>query len=284
MEGIQDVCQTHMYMGTKEVFAMMTVRQPAVAGRFYPANPEALRIELRQYLQAAAAHAPVPKAIIVPHAGYIYSGPIAASAYARLTEARGRIRCVVLLGPAHWVPLHGVAVSSATAFATPLGSIPIDQPALARIMALPQVSVQDEAHAPEHSLEVQLPFLQTVLDDFALVPIVVGEATPPQVGEVLELLWNGPQTLIVVSSDLSHYYDYDTAQRLDQATARAIEALRPQDIRAKQACGRHAITGLLHVARQRGLHAATIDLRNSGDTAGPREQVVGYGAFVFAEP
>jgi AmmeMemoRadiSam system protein B len=262
---------------------MSKIRKPAVAGQFYPADPDDLRAVIARYLQEAPAGVPAPKAMIVPHAGYLYSGPVAASAYACLAAARHRVTSVVLLGPAHWVLLHGLAASHATFFATPLGMIPVDEHLIDAVTVLPQVHIMEEAHASEHSLEVQLPFLQEVLNDFSLVPLVVGEATPEEVGEVLDTLWDGAETCVVISSDLSHYYEYHAAQRIDRATSRAIEALRPQDIRAEQACGRHAVRGLLQVARQRGLHAMTLDLRNSGDTAGPRDRVVGYGAYVFTE-
>jgi len=263
---------------------MSTVRAPAVAGMFYPDDPEELRATVRQYLQAAhPEEGPPPKAVIAPHAGYIYSGPIAASAYARVARGRGRIHRVVLLGPAHRVGFRGLAASHADAFATPLGLVPVDTATVQRLTALPQVRYLDEAHALEHSLEVHLPFLQEVLDDFTMVPLVVGEASPKEVDEVLEALWDGPETLIVISSDLSHYHDYETARRLDAKTSRAIESLRPQDIYYEHACGRNPINGLLKAARDHGLHAATIDLRNSGDTAGPKDQVVGYGAYVFEE-
>jgi MEMO1 family protein len=260
---------------------MTAIRTPVVAGSFYPATTRELRATITAYLKGAHAAGPIPKAIIAPHAGYIYSGPVAASAYAHLAAVRGTIRRVVLLGPAHRDACKGLAASSAEAFATPLGTVPVDRQALARVLALPQVQILNEAHALEHSLEVHLPFLQEVLGAVTLIPLVVGEATPEEVGEVLDVLWDGPETLIVISSDLSHYYDYDTARRLDQATSRAIEALRPQDIRSEQACGRNPINGLLYAARKHGLHARTVDLRNSGDTAGPRDEVVGYGAYVF---
>lgn len=262
---------------------MSPVRRPAVAGSFYPANAQQLRRMIADYLQAVRVSGPTPKAIIAPHAGYIYSGPVAASAYAPLATARALIRRVVLLGPAHRVPFRGLAASSATGFATPLGTVPVDREALAQVLTLPQVRVLDEAHAQEHSLEVQLPFLQEVLTDFSIVPLVVGDAAPADVSAVLDVLWDGAETLIVVSSDLSHYYDYDTAQRLDQATSRAIEQLRLQDIQAEQACGRIPVQGLLHAARTHGLRVRTLDLRNSGDTAGPRDAVVGYGAYALIE-
>lgn len=260
---------------------MTAVRNPAVAGMFYPAEPGKLQIMVGNFLTGTKAKASVPKAIIAPHAGYIYSGPVAASAYACIAPACDTVNRVVLLGPAHRVPFWGLALSSAGHFATPLGNVSIDKEGVAKISSLPQVQVFDQAHEQEHSLEVHLPFLQTVLDHFTLVPLAVGEASPEEVGGVLELLWGGPETLIVVSSDLSHYHDYETARRMDSATSRAIEELRSQDIKYDHACGRNPVNGLLYVARERGMKATTIDLRNSGDTAGPRDQVVGYGAYVF---
>jgi AmmeMemoRadiSam system protein B len=252
---------------------------------FYPADPEELRQTVDGYLQDALARQPeepgVPKAIIAPHAGYVYSGPVAASAYARLIPAHDKIHRVILLGPSHRVPFRGIATSSATHFITPLGQIPLDRALIEQLEQLPQVVRMDQAHAYEHSLEVHLPFLQEVLDRFTLVPLVVGDATPEEVSEVLDAVWDGPETLIVVSSDLSHYHDYETARQLDTATSRAIEALQPEAIQYESACGRNPVNGLLELARRKGLHAKTIDLRNSGDTAGPRDQVVGYGAYVF---
>lgn len=260
---------------------MSQVRNPAVAGLFYPDNPQKLRGMLADYLGAVHATDSVPKAIIAPHAGYIYSGPVAASAYARISPARGTITLVVLLGPAHRVGFHGLALSSADYFQTPLGRVKVDQEAVKKISRLPQLQVMDVAHAQEHSLEVHLPFLQEVLGEFSLVPLVVGDAGPEEVAEVLDSLWGGPETLIVISSDLSHYHDYQTAQQLDRATSKAIEELRLEDIQYDHACGRNPVNGLLQVARRRGLKATTVDLRNSGDTAGPRDQVVGYGAYLF---
>ncbi len=260
------------------------VRQPAVAGRFYPADPDELRDLINALLgQVPAATGPTPKALIAPHAGYIYSGPIAASAYAQFIPARDTIERVVLLGPSHYVVMDGLATASAEAFATPLGVVPVDMEAIRQVRSMPQVRELDEAHAHEHSLEVQLPFLQSVLGGFALVPLTVGEAEPEEIAEVLDALWGGPETRLVISSDLSHYHDLQTAQRLDSATAKAIEALKPAAIGEERACGRIPIRGLLQTARRRGLRARTLDLRTSGDTAGPRDQVVGYGAFVFEE-
>jgi len=260
---------------------MTQIRPPAVAGQFYPGDPGQLQQAVQQFLAEADSHGPPPKAIIAPHAGYIYSGPIAASAYKGLEGRKGRISRVVLLGPDHHVGFRGLALSNATAFDTPLGRIPIDTDAEALLADLPQVGVLDAAHRQEHSLEVQLPFLQELLGDFKLVPIVVGEATTAEVDQVLERLWGGDETLIVVSSDLSHYQDYQTARDMDAHTSEAIEALRPDALEHGDACGRNPIRGLLDAARRHGLQAETVDLRNSGDTAGPKDQVVGYGAYVF---
>ncbi len=263
---------------------MTRVRQPAVAGTFYPADARDLDAAIQSYVsQVTVPGGPAPKAIIAPHAGYIYSGPVAATAYARLRPAADRITRVVLLGPCHRVPVRGLALSSADAFATPLGHVPVDGAAARRILALPQVQVFDASHAEEHSLEVHLPFLQVVLEDFSVVPLVVGDASAEEVAEVMELLWGGPETLIVVSSDLSHYLGYEDARRMDSATCRAIENLEPAGIGRDQACGRVPVRGLLTVARRRRLKVATVDLRNSGDTAGSRDQVVGYGAWIFLE-
>jgi AmmeMemoRadiSam system protein B len=261
---------------------MPTVRPAAVAGTFYPADRDALHAMVSGLLhEAPTSAAPPPKAIIVPHAGYIYSGPIAASAYARLAPLRDTIRRVVLLGPSHRVGFSGIAASSADYFHTPLGDVPLDQELLARVIAQGGVHPLDQAHQMEHSLEVQLPFLQEVLGDFTLLPLVVGDARPEEVAAVLRSVWGGAETLIVVSSDLSHYHDYATAKRMDRATSSAIEALNPEAIGHGDACGRTPLSGLLLLAREKQLRAETIDLRNSGDTAGPHDQVVGYGAYLF---
>lgn len=256
-------------------------RRPAVAGSFYPANPQQLHQMLDQFLTDAASDAQSPKAIIAPHAGYIYSGPIAASAYARLKQVRDRISRVVLVGPSHRVAFRGLAVSRAETFATPLGDIPIDRPAVEAILQLPFVEYIEQAHTYEHSLEVHLPFLQEVLDEFTLAPIVAGDATPEQVSQVLEMLWGGDETLIVVSSDLSHYHDYATAQRMDTATSQLIEKLQYEQLAYDSACGKVPVSGLLNLARKKSLSISTIDLRNSGDTAGDKSRVVGYGAYVI---
>lgn len=258
------------------------IRPPAVAGMFYPADTEELKAMLSKFLEAVRPwRGPAPKAIIAPHAGYIYSGPIAATAYACLKPARELIRRVVLFGPAHRVPFSGLATSSADGFATPLGVVPLDRQAIQSASTLPVVRTSDLAHMHEHSLEVQLPFLQTVLADFQLVPFAVGDATPEQVATVMDHLWGGPETLVVVSSDLSHYLDYRTAQRVDRQTSDAIERLDAEALDYESACGRIPIGGLLLMAREKGLSARCVDLRNSGDTAGPRSEVVGYGAYIF---
>lgn len=260
---------------------MVTVRRAVVAGLFYPADPRELKATIASYLADVKSQGPIPKAIIAPHAGYIYSGAIAASIYARLKPACGKIRRVVLLGPSHRVGFRGLAFPSVESFETPLGSIPLDRDAIATIRGLASVQESDAPHAQEHSLEVHLPFLQEVLGDFSLVPLVVGEADPTEVGDILERLWGGAETLVVISSDLSHYHDYETARRMDQATSQAIETLNSNAIGYDQACGRNPVNGLLHLARAKGMRATTIDLRNSGDTAGSRDRVVGYGAYAF---
>lgn len=260
------------------------VRCPAAAGRFYPADPATLEAMVRRYLGEAEGERArgVPKALIVPHAGYMYSGPVAASGYRHLLPFRSAVRRVVLVGPSHYVSFAGLAASSAHAFATPLGSVTVDTESLTRASWLPQVHVLDAAHRAEHSLEVHLPFLQCVLEHFTLVPLAAGDASPDQVAEVLETLWEGPETVVVVSSDLSHYHDAATARVLDAETSRAIEALRPDDLGEDAACGRVPVRGLLVAARRRGLRSQTLDLRNSGDTAGPADSVVGYGAYLFS--
>jgi AmmeMemoRadiSam system protein B len=264
---------------------MRAVRSPAVAGTFYPRGAPELRQAVRDYVAAALSRAtvsPPPKAVIAPHAGYVYSGPVAGSAFALLAPLRGRITRVVLVGPAHRAYFPGLALPQAKAFATPLGLVRVDTEAAAGLLAgSPGVIASDDAHAGEHSLEVELPFVQEVLGDVAVVPIAIGDATDVETAEALDRLWGGPETCVVVSSDLSHYLPYATAKHLDEQTARAIEELRPEDIGEDQACGCVGVRALLRVARERGLRATRCDLRNSGDTAGPRDGVVGYGAFAL---
>lgn len=260
---------------------MQSVQLPSVAGLFYPADPADLDQDVRQLLAAAEVVVSAPKALIAPHAGYVYSGPVAATAYAQLRPLAGRIQRVVMFAPAHRVPFAGIAVSGADRFRTPLGDVPVDRAAVATALQLPHVVDFDGAFQGEHALEVQLPFLQLLLGGFALVPFVVGEARGEDVAAVMEALWGGDETLIVVSSDLSHYLDYAAAQARDLGTTRAIEALEPGRIGYHDACGRTPVQGLLLAARQHGLRVRTLDLRNSGDTAGPRDRVVGYGAYLF---
>jgi len=265
------------------VFSSSSTRPAAVAGLFYPAEPVSLAREVAKLLGRASGQArAVPKAVIVPHAGYVYSGPIAASAYALLAPAREVIRRVVLLGPTHRVAVRGLALPAASHFATPLGTVEVDAKALGRLRDLPQVVVSEAAHVLEHSLEVHLPFLQTVLSDFKLVPLAVGDVALEAVAEVLEVLWGGPETLIVVSSDLSHYLTYGEARSIDRATCEAILALR-SDLDHEQACGATPISGLALASRGKGLRPELIDLRNSGDTAGDKSRVVGYASFAFYE-
>ena len=263
---------------------MSIIRNPAVAGTFYPDRPETLLSEIRAFLGGVSPEptSKPPKAIIVPHAGYVYSGPIAASAYKLLAPFKDTIKRVVLLGPCHRVALRGAALSSAGAFATPLGNVEIDHGMDDALLNLPQVSVFDATHNQEHSLEVQLPFLQAVLgDNFKLIPMVVGDADADEIMEILEMLWGGDETLIIISSDLSHYLPYGGAKKVDGETCKAIENLDLDSIGDYQACGRTALKGLLKIAGKKGLKATTLDLRNSGDTAGDRDRVVGYGAWSF---
>jgi MEMO1 family protein len=264
---------------------MSGLRPAVVAGKFYPGAPTVLRADVRGYVGDAAARLPegagLPKAVIVPHAGYVYSGAVAGSAYARLAAGREVIRRVVLFGPTHRVPVRGLALPAARAFATPLGDIHVDHEAAAAALALPCVCESDAAHAFEHSLEVQLPFLQEILGEFTIVPFAVGDATNREVADVMRVLWGGPETLIVVSSDLSHYHRYVEACAIDRATANDILALSPT-LGHERACGATPINGLLLCAREHGLRPELLDLRNSGDTAGDKSRVVGYASFAFA--
>ena len=266
---------------------MTAVRHPAVAGTFYPADPAQLRAAVEGFVAAGSARdrgagEPPPKAVVAPHAGYVYSGPIAGSVYARVARLRGTVTRVVLLGPAHRVPLRGLAVPSVDALETPLGPVPVDDAGRRSVLDLPQVTVDDGAHADEHSLEVHLPFLQVVLGDVTVVPLVAGLVAGEDVAEVLDVAWGGDETLVVVSTDLSHYLDYDTATRVDRETAAAVVARRAAEIGPHTACGAYPLRGLLVAAARRGLEVQLLDLRNSGDTAGPRDRVVGYGAFALA--
>lgn len=261
---------------------MPTVRPPAVAGLFYPADPRQLAQEIRDFLAAARPHTLSPKALIAPHAGYIYSGAIAASAYATLQDVSPHIRRVVLLGPTHRVAVRGLALPDAEAFDTPLGQVKLDTEGMRAIAHLPQVTISGEAHALEHSLEVQLPFLQSVLSDFVLLPLAVGTATADEVAEVLEAIWGGEETLIVISSDLSHYLPYAMAQSVDGKTVQDIVSMHT-GLNHEQACGATPINGMILAARKHDLVPHLLDLRNSGDTAGSKNQVVGYASIAFTE-
>ncbi len=263
---------------------MTAIRSPAVAGSFYPADPGTLRSLVERLLaEAPPPAAPrAPKALIVPHAGYVYSGPVAASAFRQLEGATAAIRRIVLLGPSHRVPLRGLGLPAADFFETPLGRVAVDETLASEVAALPHVAETAAAHAWEHSLEVELPFLQVLLGEFTLLPLVVGDASPEEVAAALERAWGGEETRVVISSDLSHYLPYEAASRVDRETARAILDLAgpiPYD----HACGAEPINGLLVVARRRRMRPTLLDLRNSGDTAGDRASVVGYAAFRFEE-
>jgi AmmeMemoRadiSam system protein B len=259
---------------------MVSVRPAAVAGTFYPDHPAKLASMVEGFLGSPSHGRPAPKAVIAPHAGYVYSGPIAGSAFRTLADARGTIERVILLGPSHFVPIHGLALPGEGRFATPLGEIAIQGAGCQAALRLPQVRVIPEAHAREHSLEVELPFLQKVLGEFDLVPLAVGQASGEEVAEVLDRLWGGPETLIVISSDLSHYLPYEAARQADRETADEILAL-DGPLHSRQACGAAPVNGLLTAARLRGMRPELLDLRNSADTAGDPSRVVGYGAFAF---
>ncbi|CAN5894396.1 AmmeMemoRadiSam system protein B [soil metagenome] len=261
---------------------MSRIRLPAVAGTFYPADAESLRGVVRDLLAGVGGSisTDVPKAIIAPHAGYRYSGPIAASAMALLRPGRESIRRVILLGTAH-SRLEGIATTSVDKFATPLGVVPVDRGALAEVDGLPVLVPHDDAHAADHALEVQLPFLQELLDTFRVVPLLVGRCRPEAVAEVIDRLWGGRETVLLISSDLSHYLDDESARRRDRATADSILSFDVEQLGPEAACGHRAIAGLLLSARRHGLKAELVDLRNSGDTSGRRDRVVGYGAFAF---
>jgi AmmeMemoRadiSam system protein B len=263
----------------------VTIRPPAVAGRFYPDDPAQLRRLVRRYLDAAPAAA-LPgrvKVVIAPHAGYPFSGPVAGAAFRPLAAPDPELARVVLIGPAHWVPVQGVGVSRADAFATPLGLVPVDRDAVAALLDWHEAVAADRAHAPEHALEVELPFLQVLKGGVPIVPLLCGECDDAAVTAALRRLWGGPETLIVVSSDLSHYEPYDAARAHDARTAAAIEALEPGGLGPFEACGFRAIRAALALARECHLVPVRLALANSGDTAGPRDSVVGYGAWAFCE-
>ena len=266
--------------------ANFTSRPPAAAGHFYDADPHFLRAEVGRLLANAprSTSSGQPKAIIAPHAGYLYSGQVAAAALVSLERWAEAIQRVVLIGPAHYVRFRGLAIPTVGIFDTPIGPVALDRDALAAIATTASVKSTDAPHTPEHALEVELPFLQMLLPGFKAVPLLVGDATPEEVADVLSRLWGGPETVIVVSSDLSHFHDYETAQHRDRATAERIERGAWAGLGPRDACGYLAIAGLLLESTRRGLKALRISLCNSGDTAGPADKVVGYGAWIFEEP
>jgi AmmeMemoRadiSam system protein B len=257
------------------------VRPPAVAGLFYPKDPARLRSEIAELMAHLPAGPVVPKALIAPHAGYVYSGRVAAHAFARLSGGAQAITRVVVVGPAHYVPFRGIAAPLARVFETPLGRVAVDARALETLADLDFVSAADGPHAPEHALEVELPFLQWLKIPFQLVPLVIGDAEPEEVAQVLSRVWGGPETLLVISSDLSHYQRYEEAVRRDAATAALIERSDWRQLSPQRACGYLAIAGLLIEGSRRGLAARRLALCNSGDTAGDRARVVGYGTWAF---
>ena len=260
---------------------MASVRQPAVAGTFYSAQASELENSVAAHLNSPLAWDIAAKALVVPHAGHVYSGAIAGTAYASVRHLAPHITRVVLLGPAHRVAFKGIAVPSADAHATPLGNIPVDWPGVATALALPQVHINDAAFENEHSLEVHLPFLQRILRDFSLVPLLVGDAKPEGVEHVLRKLWGGPETLVVISTDLSHFHDYAAAQKLDASASQAIETFNVEGLTGELACGFRPLSGLLRAAQRLDLRPTTLDVRNSGDTAGDKSRVVGYGSYAF---
>ena len=269
---------------------MRVIREAAVAGLFYPDEPSLLKSDVQYRLSHCLPDGRtdvdgqiVPKALIVPHAGYQYSGDIAAQAYATLAPHYQKIKRVLLLGPSHRVGFRGIAFCGADAYHTPLGDVPVDQRAFCQISDLPRVTILDDAHRLEHSLEVQLPFLQCLLPTFSIVPLIVGDASTGEVSNVLDALWGGPETLIIISTDLSHFLNDETARKLDQTTRQAIEQLAPEDIEYEQACGRNPVKGLLDVAQRKSLSVTTLAMGNSADTSGDTSRVVGYGAWALYE-
>ena len=262
---------------------MTIIREPAVAGLFYSRDADELRNTIQGFLnQVHFQPGPAPKALIVPHAGYVYSGSVAASAYDRLRSYRDRYARVILLGPCHRVAVRHLALSGVDVFRTPLGDVPLDKEVIAAL-DMSDIRIFEAAHQFEHSLEVHLPLLQIALGQFSLVPLVVGEIAPEIVAKVINALWGRSETLIIVSSDLSHYLSYDGARARDQLTCEAIEHLDAHRIDTGDACGATPIRGLLIEAKRRSMEVTTLDLRNSGDTAGGKDHVVGYGAWMFNE-
>ncbi len=266
----------------------MSMRPAAVCGLFYPGEPEVLRQTVHRLLRQARVpslrQVHPPKGLIVPHAGYEYSGPIAATGYAVLQPWRGKFSRVVLLGTSHYADVQGAVFCPCESYETPLGPFPVEVDTLERLHQRGLAQPHAAAHRREHSLEVQLPFLHEVLGPVPLVPLTMGRCSQQEAAQVVEMLWNGPDSLLVLSTDLSHYLPYDLAQKTDHQTAQAIQGLQPEALDPQDACGFYALRGLLAAARQHRCTVQAVDLRNSGDTAGGRGEVVGYGSFVLWEP
>ncbi|PJE80943.1 hypothetical protein CI610_00101 [invertebrate metagenome] len=256
----------------------MKTRQPAVAGTFYPKSADKLQTMISDFLSDTEKTSIVPKALIVPHAGYIYSGAIAASAYCLLEPLKQTIRRVVLLGPSHHVSFKGLALPDCNNFSTPLGNIPLDTDTMNELLSSSLVHILDQAHQMEHSLEVQCPFLHICLQNFQLIPLLTGDCAPMSVADIIDSLWGGDETLIIISTDLSHYHNYEEARQRDEQTVRAIQQLSPS-LTSGQACGCTPLNGMLTETLHRGMRVTPLDIRNSGDTAGDKKRVVGYGAF-----
>ncbi|MEY3220641.1 MAG: hypothetical protein RIT27_1998 [Pseudomonadota bacterium] len=259
------------------------IRKPILAGFFYPDEPLFLIHTIEELLKEIPPTDISPKALIVPHASYEYAGKIMATAYASLLKKHFQIKNVVLLGISHHTSFRGIAVTSKTAYLTPLGQIPVEESTVMKLLQYPQIIMFDEAHIKEHCLELQLPFLQVILQSFSLIPLVVGDISSNNISEVLKILWGNQETLVIVTSNLSYYHHYNTAQQLDQMNATLIETLRWQDLKHDQTCSSPLMGGLLQVAQQKALTAKTFAICNSGDTIGTKDRVVGYGAFGFYE-
>ena len=260
---------------------MPKIREAAVSGLFYPDEPKTLHNMITQLLSNAEILPQQFRAIIAPHAGYIYSGETASHAYKQLEKIKTDIKRIVLIGPAHRVSFSGIASSSADFFETPLGLIPLDTYGIKQLQESAHLKLSDEAHAQEHSLEVHLPFLQTILEDFSLIPLIVGDSDAQSVADVIEYFWDDPSTFFIISSDLSHFHEYNDAKLIDKQTSDAILHIEPEKISYEQACGRLPVNGLLKHAKKYHLKPTLLDLRNSGDTAGDHSRVVGYGAYGF---
>jgi len=259
----------------------MNIRPAAVADIFYTANGTELAAQVSDFMDADEVTNIVPKALIVPHAGYIYSGGTAGKGFALVKKLTAAVNKIVLIGPCHRVWIQGLAIPDCQYFETPLGKIEVDSKTLNELVKFPQVTISDQAHAQEHSLEVQLPFLQSIFDQFKLIPLVAGEVSEDAFIEVLEYLWGGEETLIVISSDLSHFLDYDAAVAIDNKTSQAIESFEAGSINSDMACGSAGIKALLSLAKNKNLHVKTIHQCNSGDTAGDKDRVVGYGTYAI---